>query len=246
MSLLDHFHPPLYPTRRWESFHSFWATEIAAHLNQTILPTPYYAEAEIHVGSRVEVDVATLEVPPERPTLGNGPAVVTTATEAWAPPVPALLMPAIFPDEIEVQVFGSATGAHLVAALELVSPGNKDRAETRRAFAAKCSSYLQLGIGLVIIDVITDRLANLPNELIRLMELPEGFQLPGEMALYAVAYRPVRRATGDQIDCWPSPLMVGKALPVVPLALRGGPTLPLDLETTYVEACRRSRLSASQ
>ena len=32
-------------------------------------------------------------------------------------------------------------------AIELASPGNKDRPETRRAFAAKCASYLARGIG---------------------------------------------------------------------------------------------------
>ena len=39
-----------------------------------------------------------------------------------------------------------------------------------------------------------------------------------------------------------APLAVSAALPILPLALRGGPTLPIDLETTYAEARRRSRL----
>jgi hypothetical protein len=77
--------------------------------------------------------------------------------EAWAPPTPAVIIPTSFPDEIEVQVFGQSGGTYLVGAVELVSPGNKDRPETRRAFAAKCSSYLQLGIGLVVVDVVTER-----------------------------------------------------------------------------------------
>jgi hypothetical protein len=171
----------------------------------------------------------------------NGP-VATLEAEVWAPPEPVLVIPGIFPDEIEVQVFGTRTGAHLVAAIELVSPGNKDRPETRRAFAAKCSSYLQLGIGLVVVDVVTDRLINLHDELMQLMERPDAFAFPGAAPLYAVAYRPARREAGDQIDCWPHPLGVGQALPTVPLALRGGPTLPLDLEATYTEARRRSRL----
>ena len=55
------------------------------------------------------------------------------------------------------------------AAIELVSPGNKDRPEARRAFAAKCAGYLTAGVGLVVVDIVTDRLANLHNELIELM-----------------------------------------------------------------------------
>ena len=130
----------------------------------------------------------------------------------------------------------------MVGAVELVSPGNKDRPETRRAFAAKCSSYLQMGMGLVIVDVVTERLANLHDDLMRLMEKPEMFFFPGQTDLYAVAYRPARHKDGDQIDCWTAPLAVGQELPTMPLALRGGPTLPLELEATYVEARRRSRL----
>jgi len=215
---------------------------ILSHLNDTILPVGFYAETQIHIGSRVEVDIATLEETPtiER-TAQNGP-VATLTKEAWAPPAPPLVLAATFPDEIEVQVYSTRTGPHLVAAIELVSPGNKDRPETRRAFIAKCASYLQLGIGLVVVDVVTERLANLHDELMRFMEQPGTSLFSPETALYVTAYRPVRRESADQIECWPSPLVVGQPLPIVPLALRGGPTLPLDLEVTYTEACRRSRL----
>ena len=60
MPLLDHFHPPLSETRNWESFHTSWASEIMAALNQEILPPGYFAETQVHFGSRVEIDVATL------------------------------------------------------------------------------------------------------------------------------------------------------------------------------------------
>jgi hypothetical protein len=245
MPLLDHFHPPLYPDRGWESMHALWAAFMVARLNDQILPALYYAETQTHIGSRVEVDVATLERLSTAATRTSLPAsgpVATLEPEVWAPPEPALVLPSTFPVEIEVEVFGTEGGAHLVAAIELVSPGNKDRPETRRAFAAKCSSYLQLGVGLVVVDVVTARLANLHDELMQLMVQPAAFAFPGGAQLYAVAYHPARREVGDQIDCWPHGLEVGQPLPTVPLALRGGPTLPLDLEATYSEARRRSRL----
>jgi len=87
-------------------------------------------------------------------------------------------MPALFPDEIEVHVFRRSGGTTLVAAIELISPGNKDRAEARRAFAAKCASYLQQGIGLVIVDIVTERQANLHDELNSLLEHADTFQFP--------------------------------------------------------------------
>jgi hypothetical protein len=190
----------------------------------------------------VEVDVASFEREAARAaeTNGNSGGI---AVETWAPPTTSMIMPAVFPDEIEVQVFGSPTGAHLVAAIELISPGNKDRPEMRRAFAAKCASYLQMGIGLVVVDVVTDRAGNLHDELITLLDQGDRFRFPTASPLYAVAYRPVRREPGgDQIDIWTTPLALGQALPIMPLALRGAATLPLDLETTYAGARQRSRL----
>ena len=244
MPLLDHFHPPLRPGRNWESFHGVWAGTLMSRLNQ-ILPTDYFAEIQIHLGSRVEVDIATLEREPTVGVSGNGAGGTATAVaqEIWAPPAPALVMPAIFPDEFEVQVLSTSGGLQLVAAVELVSPANKDRPETRREFAAKCISYLQVGVGLVIVDVVTERTFNMHDEIVRLLDKPDEFLFSPASQLYAVAYRPVRRKTaGDQIDLWPLALTLGQPLPTMPLALRGGPTVPLDLEATYTEARQRSRL----
>jgi Protein of unknown function (DUF4058) len=222
MPLLDHLHPPLAPARHWESFLGTWATGIAGRFNRFVLPPRYFAEVQVDIGSRLEIDLS----PP---------------VEAWAPPAAVLVVPAVFPDEIEVQIYGTSGGSTLVAAIELVSPGNKDRPETRRAFSAKCQSYLQLGIGLVIVDVVTERLANLHAELMQALGQAET-GLPAGTELYAAAYRPARRSVGDQIDVWAAPLAVGQGLPTMPLALRGGPTLPVELELTYAEACRGSRL----
>lgn len=61
MPLLDHFHPPLHGSRRWEGFHHAWATFIAQQLNEQVLPPEYYAESEISVGPELEVDVATMQ-----------------------------------------------------------------------------------------------------------------------------------------------------------------------------------------
>lgn len=241
MPLLDHFHPPLFPARHWESFHASWAAEIMRHLNRSVLPEGYFAENQVRVGSRVESDVATLERAAKDAVQGNGSAG-GVAVEAWAPPKASLVMPAVFPDEIEVQVFRMSGGATLVAAVELVSPGNKDRPETRRAFAAKCAAYLQQGIGLVVIDVVTELRANLHDELITVLQQSEQFRFSLESLLYTVAYRPARRQERDEIDIWSAPLAVGQPLPTMPLALRGGPTLPLDLEITYSEARQGSRL----
>src|SRR4051812_11335780 len=107
MPLLDHFHSPLSNRRPWESFHGGWAYEIMAALNRTILPAGYFAAAQVHVGTRIEVDVAKLETAEERAELvGHGSGA--TAVQTWAPPQTALRMPAVFPDDIEVHIFRSS------------------------------------------------------------------------------------------------------------------------------------------
>lgn len=242
MPLLDHFHPPLSNTRHCESFHARWAAAMADALNEDLLPPGYFAEEQVHVGSRVEIDVATFERGALSATgTAAGGATATLSKRAWSPAAPPLEMPAVFPDSIEVLVYSGEAGPTLVAAVELTSPGNKDRAESRRAFAAKCAGYLQQGIGLVVVDTVTNRQGNLHNELVRLTGAGEEFLIAPD-PLYAVAYRPARREESDRIQLWPATLAVGGALPVMPLALDKGAFVPLDLEASYTDARERRRL----
>jgi Protein of unknown function (DUF4058) len=241
MPLLDHFHPPLEGRRHWEAFHGWWAAAIAGSLNEHLLPAEYFAEFQVRLGTRVEVDVATLtEDVPESP--GPNGAATAVQTRVWAPPAPVAVFPALFPDDFEVHVFSSTGGPTLVAAIELVSPANKDREETRRAFAAKCAAYLQRGIGLIVVDIVTSRHANLHDELATLLGHVSGFAFPTPTPLYATAYRPAHRQERNEIDLWREPLAVGRALPTLPLAVRGLGCLPIDLETTYQEARQRGRI----
>ncbi len=241
MPLLNHFHPPVSQIRFWESFHTAWTAALMERLNGDVLPPGYFAQAQVHVGSRVEVDVATFEDDPSALSGNGGTAVL--AAPAYAPPVAALTMPLVFSDEVEVQVFEDRAGPTLVGAIELVSPGNKDRAEARRSFVAKCLSYLSQGVGLVVVDIVTERSANLHNDLVRRLDLAEPYLLAEAANLYAVAYRPLRRGEGgDQVDLWPTPLALGGPLPVLPLGLRNAGCVPVDLEATYGEARSRSRL----
>jgi Protein of unknown function (DUF4058) len=241
MPLLDHFHPPLAPRRHCDSFHVNWVGAIADALNESLLPDGYFAEEHAHSGPFVEIDVATYidsETPDER-TGGTA----TLPMRAWAPPAPPLIVPAAFPDAFEVLVFESEGGSRLVAAIELVSPGNKDRDGHRQAFAIKCASHLFQGISLIVIDIVTTRRANLHNEIMRLLGHGEQLKLSEETVLYAVAYRPIVRELREQIEIWPSLLEIGKTLPLLPLALNAELCLPIDLETSYAAACQRRRLA---
>ncbi len=219
MPLLDHFHPPLYPRYPWESFHGYWAASIGGYLNR-ILPRRYVALIQTHLGPQIEADVAEFERPPdpEDEPSANGPAG-GVAVQTYAPPATTMVAPAVYPDDLEVQVRDVRDDNRLVAVVELVSPRNK-----------------------VFADTVTTRQANMHNELVRLLEWEEPLQMPPDVWLAAVAYRPVRREDANHIDIWTAPLTVGGALPVLPLALLGTRAVPLDLEATYMEARQQARL----
>jgi hypothetical protein len=243
MPLLDHFHPPLSAERRWESFHSSWATKLADALTERWLPPNYFAEEHAHLGPSVEIDVGTFEKEAAASEEKGNRAVATAGSKVWAPPAADGVLPSVFPDTFEVRVLSTDTGPKLVAAIELISPGNKDRPAERRAFATKCASYLYQGASVIIVDIVTNRRANLHNEVLRLMEVGDVWQLPPESNLYAVAYQPLRRNGRDEIDVWRRPLALGQVLPTLPLGLRADLIIPVDFEAAYAEACLRKRLT---
>jgi hypothetical protein len=148
-------------------------------------------------------------------------------------------------DTYEVRILQDLGGAELRAAIELVSPANKDRDGSRRTFAAKCAGYLQHGIHVVIIDVVTARSANLHRELADVLEI-RGRPATWESAtgLYTVAYRAVTVQRRPRVEMWPEPLALGRELPTMPLWLALDLCVPLDLEASYTAACRSLRIPA--
>lgn len=243
MPLRDHFHAPLFPRHDWGSFHGLLAGSTVEYLNR-VLPSRFIAEMESHLGSQVAADVAEFERyddPEWHEALANGSAD-GVALKVWAPPVATMTMPGVFPDVFEVQVRDQEDRMRLVAVLEIVSPRNKDRPESRLAFASKGVAYLQRGVGLVVLDFVTHKHFNLHNEMLPLLNLGPPYTMSDDSSIYVVSYRPIQRGDSSLIDAWPFVLSVGSALPRVPFCLRGFRAIPLDLEALYEDACRRGRL----
>lgn len=233
--LRDHFHPPLKDERDWHGFHHAWAVEIAADLNRS-LPERYFAEPSIQYN--IEVDVGAME---RYKSEGDDLVREAAAATVWSLPCPAQTLPVeILSDLVEVLVYYDLGGRRLVAAVELVSPSNKDRPSSRSAFVSKCASLLQQGIGLLIIDVVTDRRANLHNALLARLAPPEW--IPMEAVLYAASYHVEERNSTPTLDTWEQPLTVGQELPKMPLFLRGGPHVELPLDETYERTLKSIRI----
>jgi hypothetical protein len=228
MPLLDHFRPPLADRRDWHSFHNNWATALAFDLNQR-LPPEYFADANVQYG--IEIDVAVMD----EPGVACG-----SPSQPWAPPAMTAVLPfALETDVAEVRVYRQFGGRQLVGAIELVSPSNKDRPDSRAAFVTKCEGYLRGGAGLIVVDVVTTRTANLHDELLARIGHPSA---PLGSPLYAVSYRTVGANGDGWLEFLPLPLSLGAALPELALWLRGGPVVRVDLELTYQTTCRGSRI----
>jgi Protein of unknown function (DUF4058) len=235
MVLQDHFHPPLSARRHWHAFHNAWATYIASDLNQR-LPENYFAEPNVQFG--IEIDVATFEEPlPE----GSDRKMQLPVSDQWNPPAPNQTIPfQPMSESVEISIFNSEAGPVLAGAIELVSPANKDRPQHRDAFVSKCETYLQQGLGLIIVDVVTGRKANLHHALLERLAPADIFPFKAE--LYAAAYRVVDRQGQSSLDIWQEELEIEEMLPTLPLYLRDGICLPVDLNATYQRTCREQRI----
>lgn len=130
-------------------------------------PPVFVAEPRVHAGSQVEIDVATFEKdePFHQATQEEQGGV---ATAVWAPAQPSLAVETTLPDydEYAVMIFDVRRGRHLVAAVEIVSPANKDRPEHRNIFVAKCAALIQQGVAVSIVDLVTLRTFNLYSHLL--------------------------------------------------------------------------------
>src|SRR5205823_393941 len=128
---------------------------------------------EVSVGIGLEADVAAFEGEAPGPA-GDGNGAVGTAV--WAPPRPPLVVPVDLSDLelLEVQVIDDEGEGRLVAAVELVSPDNKDRPSHRAAFAAKCAAYLQQGVSVVVVDIVGERRTNLHRPLMEALQAGES------------------------------------------------------------------------
>jgi hypothetical protein len=169
---------------------------------------------------------------------------IDEATTDWAPSPPTLAVATDLPgqDEYEVRVHDREGGRRLVAAVEIVSPANKDRPEHRRAFIAKCVALLQRRVSITIIDLVTTHNFNLYRDLLELIGLTDPSLGAEPPPLYAVACRTTKPDDAWRLETWLHPLTPGQPLPTLPLWLADNFAVPLELAESYEETCRILRI----
>jgi len=237
MPLRDHFRPPVSKKSSWEGFHGMWPASIVQQLRKR-LPPGYVADPRVHLGTLMEIDVGALEghaVPHAQAANNNGGA----ATAAWTAAAPVVAVETEPPDEYEyeVRIFDLERERKLVAAIELVSPGNKDRPEARQAFVAKCAALLRKGVAISLVDLVTIRRFNLYAELMEFIGHPDRTMSNEEPPIYAASCRWVTQGTRARLEAWSHTLEVGRSLPTLPLWLREDLVIALDLDQSYEQAC---------
>jgi len=213
MPLRDHFRPPVSKKSSWEGFHAMWPTCIVQHLRNQ-LPPGFVAEPRVHLGTLMEIDVGALE-------SGDAPRIGASTDEY----------------EYEVRIFDLERDRQLVAAIEFVSPANKDRPESREAFVAKCAALLRKGVAVSVVDLVTIRSFNLYAQLMAFVGHPDPAMTADEPPTYAASCRWVTKGTRARLEAWSHTMTIGQPLPTLPLWLAEALVIPLDLEQSYEQAC---------
>lgn len=236
MPLRDHFHPPLSKKTSWDMLHGAWPTVMVLQLNSR-LPPEFSAGPLIHLGAGIEIDVGAFEPGEHSPQLED--------SEAWLRSKPSVAVETelLEVDNYEVQIYDVERDRRLVAAIEIVSPSNKDRPESRQVFVARCEGLLRKGVSVAIVDVVTEKHFNLYTELLDLIDQTDPAFEPEPPPIYAAACRWVPKGRKHVLETWSHLLHLGQALPTIPIWLAENFAVSLDLEASYEETCRALRIT---
>ena len=221
----------------FHDFHNAWTIEIRNALNGGLLPHGYYALTEQHTGDYI-ADVLALQtqgVEPETPisTTDGGVAL------AEAPPrvtkketLAKIRRPRYAQRSVAIR---HVSGHRRVALIEIVSPGNKDRALHVTEFVAKAVDLLQHGIHLLLLDLLPpgrhDAQGMHGALWRRLAGRAKRYDLPVEKPLTLSAY-----IAEVPLDAYINHLAVGEVLPEMPVFLKTDRYINVPLEATYQAA----------
>ncbi|MFI5458172.1 MAG: DUF4058 family protein [Isosphaerales bacterium] len=212
----------------FHAFHQSWIIILSRALNTGVLPADYYALPEQSIQGPIP-DVLTLRLSSGRNEpngTGSGLAV------AVAPPRMRVVRRAeerIYVRKADRIAVRHRHG-HIVAVIEIVSPGNKASTNALRTFVEKTSDLIMQGIHLLVIDLFPPSKRD-PQGIHKAIWdefVEEDFELPAEEHLTLAAYD-----AGPPPVAYVEPVAVGEALPDMPIFLKPEFYVPAPLEETY-------------
>lgn len=214
----------------YHNFHYRWLAAIMDRLNGGVLPKDFIAMAE-QILHGPEADVVTLHTGPGLADKGSNGAAV-----AVAPPQPQTRFVLSTSTEAELyarkadQIVIRHTLGEVVAVIEVVSPGNKDRKNAFQRFIDKTLQLLQQGIHLLIVDPFRPGKHDPQGVHAAIWSAfsDEPFALPADKPLTMVAYQ-----VGVEMTAYVEPIAIGDPLPTMPVFLTPNRYVNLPLEDTY-------------
>src|SRR5437763_2735687 len=140
----------------YHGFHTVWMGQLSSLLNEGLLPEGFHALPEQHTGRRI-ADVLTLyggSTSDEGPPSFRFPAAGGTAVAEMPPKVRhrQTLQGSLTARRRSLAV-RHVSGHRLIALLEILSPGIKDRASAVTDFVAKSVDALDAGVHLLVVDL---------------------------------------------------------------------------------------------
>ena len=213
----------------FHDFHGSWISELKKTLNNGLLPSEFYAQSE-QIAGQIGPDVLTLKA---RDTTAEVSADGATAV-ADAPPKVSYTTEL---DEIDsyalrrrTLIIRHSSGDEIIALIEVVSPGNKNRQRALDRFLDKATSALADGFHLLIIDPHPPGRYD-PRGIHAAMWGDERFQPPLDKTLTLASY-----SAGTPPRAYVEPIAIGEHLPEMPLFLEEDWYVNVPLESTYMEA----------
>jgi hypothetical protein len=219
----------------FHSFHQRWLSALTDALNGGLLPSDYFALAELAVGRPIP-DVLTLHLTGDSsPSSDSGQLAV-----AEAPPKAGLIARTeakIYTEEESyLDRVDRITVRHrlgeVVAIMEIVAPGNKHSKAAFRAFVEKAADFLQSGVHLLVVDLFPPTPRD-PQGIHKAIwdEFQEAdCELPADKPLTLAAYE-----AGQIKSAYVDFMAVGDQLLDKPLFLRNDRYVLVPLEKTYQE-----------
>lgn len=223
----------------WEGVHLLWMSELLRFLKSR-LPEGLRA----YLGSGPAVAIGAPQLRPDIGVREHGSGARAASGESSKGS--AMVEPDV---EVAVAALDPAPAlfverdGRLVAAIELVSPRNKDRQVARASYLSRYAGYLIEGVHLLLVDVHRRPLGfSFADGIGAELQMGADHPLPPPMA---ISYRVGEPAAsgGRLLAIWRRPLTVGAPLPSLPLALNTDEAIDIDLESTYMRAAADAYLA---
>jgi len=220
------------PSGLFHHFHQDWSIQISRFLNRGLLPPGLTALVEHRAGTK-KPDVLAIET---WNGLSNRTGGLTEDLEGGVVTKEAPTTTIMYrsSEEIYAARANRITIRHhlgeIIAIIEIVSPGNKDKRSAVIDFVEKVVHFIRSGVHVLIVDLFPPTPRD-PNGLHKLIwdEIgDEAFEFPTGQDRLLASYQAGREKVASL-----EPLAIGDTMPDMPLFLTTETHIRIPLEATY-------------